>query len=109
MQRRATRLVPVLEKLDYENRLKELKLPMLSYMRMRDDMIEVYKILSDKCDFASTQLFQLRDDARTRGNSLNLYKKTKVEHKKVFIYIYNIGYLELTISENSSCSYCYSL
>ena len=30
-------------------------------------MIEVYKILSDKYDFDSTQLFQLRDDATTPG------------------------------------------
>ena len=46
VQRRATKLEPGLNTLDYENRLRELNLPTLSYRRMRDVMIEVYKILA---------------------------------------------------------------
>ena len=47
MQRRATRLEPGIETLDYKNRWKVLKLPTLSYRLMRGDMIEAYKVLSD--------------------------------------------------------------
>ena len=43
-------------------------------MRMRGGMIEVYRILSDKYDVDTTQLFQLKD-VTIRGNSLKLYKK----------------------------------
>ena len=43
VQHRATRLIPNLCDLPYEERLKELKLPSLSYRRMRGDMVEVYK------------------------------------------------------------------
>ena len=32
--------------LDYESRLRSLRLPTLAYRRARGDMIEVYKILS---------------------------------------------------------------
>ena len=76
VQRRATRLVPGLDTLGYENILRELNLPTLSYWRMRGDMIEVYKILSDKYDFDSTQLFQLRDDATTPGGYSDIFIHT---------------------------------
>ena len=34
----------------YKDRLKRLKLPTLKYRRIRSDMIEVYKILTNKYD-----------------------------------------------------------
>ena len=46
IQRRATKLIPGLSDLSYEDRLRRLKLPSLSYRRSRGDMIEVYKIMS---------------------------------------------------------------
>ena len=50
VQRRATQLVPELKELNYEERLRTLKLPTLAYRRLRGDLIEVYKIMSGKCD-----------------------------------------------------------
>jgi hypothetical protein len=50
IQRRATKLIPGLSDLSYEDRLRRLKLPSLSYRRSRGDMIEVYKIMSGKYD-----------------------------------------------------------
>ena len=44
VRRRATKLLLGLNTLEYENRLRELNLPTSSYMRMRGDMLEVYKI-----------------------------------------------------------------
>ena len=43
VQRRATRLVPSLKHLSYEQRLEEMKLPSLCFRRKRGDLIEVYK------------------------------------------------------------------
>ena len=43
VQKRATKMVDGFSKLDYEERLKRLKLPSLVYRRARGDMIEVYK------------------------------------------------------------------
>ena len=43
VQRRATRIIPGLKGKFYEERLKIMKLPSLSYRRLRGDLIEVYK------------------------------------------------------------------
>ena len=43
VQRRATTLIPGYKGLDYEERLKRLNLPTLSYRRLRGDMIEIFK------------------------------------------------------------------
>ena len=45
VQRRATKLVPGMSQLSYAERLKALKLPTLTYRRLRGDMITVFKIV----------------------------------------------------------------
>ena len=42
VQRRATTLVSSLKNLEYEDRLRKLKLPTLKYRRLRGDMIETH-------------------------------------------------------------------
>ena len=50
VQRRATKQVPTLKNMEYNERLKKLKMPTLKYRRMRRDMIEVFKIINDIYD-----------------------------------------------------------
>jgi hypothetical protein len=50
VQMRATKLVLSVKYLSYKDRLKKLKLPTLKFRRIRGDIIEMYKILSDKYD-----------------------------------------------------------
>jgi hypothetical protein len=50
VQRRASKQIPGLSSLSYEDRLRKLKLPTLAYRRSRGDMIELYKILTGKYD-----------------------------------------------------------
>ena len=45
VQRRATRILPELRGLDYVARLRSLKLPTLTYRRLRGDVINVYKYI----------------------------------------------------------------
>jgi hypothetical protein len=47
VQRRATKQVPTLKNMEYNERLKKLKMPTLKYRRMRGDMIEVFKIINN--------------------------------------------------------------
>ena len=48
MMMRTTKLVITIKNLTYKDRLKRLKLTTLKYRRIRGDMIEVYKILTNK-------------------------------------------------------------
>ena len=48
VQRRATKLIPNLKNLPYQDRLKKLKLPTLKFRRLRGDLINVYKILTNE-------------------------------------------------------------
>ncbi len=73
IQRRATKLIPNLSKLSYEDRLNRLKLPSLVYRRNRNDMVQVFKYLHTiwKCD---DNLFEVVSDQRTRGHQYKLFK-----------------------------------
>ena len=50
VQRRATKLVPALRELPYDERLKKIKLTTLAYRRKRMDVIQVYRIITKVTD-----------------------------------------------------------
>ncbi len=74
VQRRATKLIPSLQNLSYEERLRKLKLPSLVYRRLRGDMVEVYKIVNQKYDPDVANFLPRNQDTRTRGHKLKLKK-----------------------------------
>lgn len=87
VQRRATKQLPGLKELSYPERLKKLKLPTLSFRRIRGDMIELYKIFNGKYDREAAPFVKLWKDmtARTgvRGNSLKIYpQRARTELRK---------------------------
>ena len=65
---RATKLIPGMRHMPYEERLKKLSLPTLKYRRLRGDMIEVFKLQ------ASLRL-DMKCYTNTRGNSLSLTRQ----------------------------------
>ncbi len=85
VQRRATKQIPGLSKLSYQERLKSLELPTLSYRRIRGDMIEVYKIIHEIYD-PDAALSLPRTIGPTRGHSLKLFQQrsTKDIRKNYF-------------------------
>ena len=68
VQRRASRYVPDINKLEYQERLEALNLHTLQYRRFRADMIKTYKIthghFEDNC---VKHLFEMKS-ANTRGH-----------------------------------------
>ena len=72
IQRRATRLIPSVSDLPYEQRLRQLKLHSLAYRRLRGGMIYVYKYL--KSLLKTTQNLFTLSDSSTRGHPQNLAK-----------------------------------
>jgi len=68
---RAIKLASGLKKKCYKERLMELKLPTLQYRRIRGDMTEVHKLLTNQCHDNAVQLF----DTRTRGHIKKLVER----------------------------------
>lgn len=82
VQRRATKLVPSLKNLSYEECLHRLGLPTLAYRRTRGEMIEVYKILGGVYDEGICRnIFELKEDQRTRGHDKKIYKRRTRLHR----------------------------
>ena len=73
IQRRATKMVLGFENLEYEDRLRRLKIPTLKYRRARGDLIQVYKYLH-KINIAPAGMLPLHEGSVTRGHSLKLAK-----------------------------------
>lgn len=74
VQRRATRLVSNIRHLEYQARLRHLKLPSLYYRRRRGDMIHVYLMLHGGVDVSTLNMFEMHTGGVTRGHSLKLSK-----------------------------------
>ena len=78
VQRRATRMIPSLRKLSYEERLKKLNLFSLKKRRLRGDMIEVYKMINGIDKVHLDKLFEFSNDDRLRRNEYHLKIKSHV-------------------------------
>ena len=74
VQRRATKLIPDMEDLNYEQRLTKLGLPSLQYRRVRADMIQVFKIVTGLDRINSKIFFEFAHDSKTRGHKYKLQK-----------------------------------
>ena len=81
VQKRATKMLPTLKNLTYEQRLRTLKLPTLRFRRLRGDMIETFKILKGVYDRKVTEdLFELNQESKSRGHTLKI-KKQRSRHE----------------------------
>ena len=74
IQRRATKMIPELRDLSYEERLKECGLTNLKIRRLKGDQIEVSKILNGYKNIDRNMFFSLKKDSRTRGHEVKLVK-----------------------------------
>jgi len=84
VQRRATKLVHGLENLTYDDRLKELGLTRLDKRRLRNDLIETFKIINGNYDIDTDIFFEL-DERGRRGHSKKLFKRCRLDVRK-FVY-----------------------
>ena len=83
VQRNFTKRIKGMKDLDYQERLKKLKLPSLMYRKIRGDMIEVFKILSNYYDPITTaSLLTLhKTKYNLRTNNKKIIKKSFVTKK----------------------------
>ena len=71
--RRASKMLPRLSNLTFEERLKKIKIPSMKYRRMRGDMIMVYKVLNGY-EPSLEHLFEVDNNSITRGHNFKLKK-----------------------------------
>ena len=75
VQRRATKLIPRLHDLPYEERLRELKLPSMEYRRKRGDMIQCFKIVNGLVRLDVTKIFTPIPTSSTRGHHQRILRQ----------------------------------
>ena len=77
VQHRATRIIPGLNKLKYEERLQKIELPSLVYRRLRGDAIEMYKYLHGIYKVNSDTMLPLADrmGMELRGHNMKFQKR----------------------------------
>ena len=73
VQKYATRLVPELKPLSYEQRLEKLKMYSLEDRRVRGDLIHTFNLFPAESTIKPETFFQ-RAKNHTRGHSLKLFK-----------------------------------
>ena len=88
VQRAATKLVPELRDLTYEERLKELALPTLERRRVRGDLISVYRMVNGM-DKMGEDLLKL-DTGTTRGHSKKLKKERCMKDIKKYSFPHRV-------------------
>jgi hypothetical protein len=92
VQKRATnyKQIPEMKNLNYEERLRKLKLPTLGYRRVRGDMIEMYKIIKGKYDKDVITLVKTAEESEVRHTYVVLDNSTtesKYRNNKEFFCI----------------------
>ena len=89
IQRRATKLIPELRDLTYEERLKECGLTTLETRRIRGDQIEVFKILNGYENIDYNIFFEIKESIITRGHNYTLVKKQSRLDVRKFSFSWN--------------------
>ena len=74
VQHRATKLLPQLANLPYQQRIQRLKMYSLYCRRQRGDLIETFKILKRYLDVNHSNFFTLSPIDFTRGHDYKLFK-----------------------------------
>jgi ribonucleases P/MRP protein subunit RPP40 len=86
VQRRATKKVPSLKNLSYEQRLRKLKLTTLEARRNRGDLIQTFKLLNHIDDIDYQQFFELDHmHYNLRGHTHRLFiQRSRINIRKHF-------------------------
>ena len=88
VQRRATRMIHGLNRLEYKDRLQELNMFSVKRRYVRGDMIEVYKMFEGLDDLDVNDFFEVVGEGRTRGHNRKLkVKYSRLDCRKYFFSI----------------------
>ena len=83
VQKRVTKLVPELQHLPYEQRLKQLNLTTLEYRRKRSDIIQIFRIIKGIDNLDIDDFLEMNTESNTRGHKYKLKKIRCLTTKKL--------------------------
>ena len=89
IQRRATKLIPWLRDLSYEERLKECGITTLETRRLKGDQIEVFKIVNGYANIDPNIFVKIKTGKITnvRGHDFTLMKgQSRLDFRKYFFH-----------------------
>ena len=102
VQRRATKIVPDLQDLPYETRLKELKLYPLSERRARGDMITVFKMFNGLIDADVERLMPLKVGmGSTRSHNMQIQCNIPNNNARKYFFTQRIVFPWNTLSSDT--------
>ena len=84
VQRRATRMIKGFGTLTYEERLEKCGLTSLEKRRCRGDLIETYKLMTNKGAAAPSRFFQMAHRGGLRGHRFKIIRKSEGSIKQRF-------------------------
>ena len=82
IQRRATKLVPQIRNLSYEERLKKLNLLSLTHRRRRGDMITTYKLVTGRMNLNKEYFFKA-PHSTMRGHKHKIFKEHATKFTRI--------------------------
>jgi hypothetical protein len=102
VQKRATKQIPETKNLNYEERIRKLKLSTIGYRRVRGDMIEIYKIIKGKYDKDVITLVKTAEESEVRhstrtNNSLQWESLQQRRWKQTLVMCYKIHHQLIVI------------
>ena len=104
VQIRATRQIPGYSQMDYEQRLRLLGLPTLTFRRLRGNMIETYKILSRVYDKGTKGISANQGDIGYQGHSNKIFKRSnRLNIMEILLHYQSSHHLEWAPRINNQC------
>src|SRR6218665_3850591 len=84
VQRRATRMIRYYRTLMYKKRLERCGLTTLDKRRHRGDLIEIYKLMTNKEEIPFSRCFQRANSSGLLGHRYKIFRKSEGAIKRLF-------------------------
>ena len=104
IQRRDTKILPGMQNLSYDQRLRTMGIPRIQYRRLRPDMVQVYKLIYGIDNIDPNIFFEMSNDKRTRGHKYKILKQIAKCNLRRLSFIHRI--VDTCNSRPAKAHYC---
>jgi len=105
VQRRATKMLPDIKELSYEDRLIFLQLPSLKFRRIRGDLIQAFKIINNVDNIDASKFFTFNTNT-TRNSTKKIFIKHCKTNTRHNTFSFRVAPLWNNLTENAKSAPC---